>query len=201
MKISRDSSSLERATMDDDGEAKERSDARWSNPWKEMREVGDGADARAKERADGARSLEEARRDASEARARVSKTPEPAMRGDAEVDDARRLGFASRDAPARRTPRVRSASDTDGRRHGSEEVFNILSALGSINLAAETSDFDTSDTETGRVMSIREARAFEPKIYENPGSERREFATNNKENGQLAGSLGSSSTVLTKRCD
>ena len=63
MKISRDSSSsLERATIDDDGEAKERSD--------------------------GARSLEEVRRDASEARARVSKTPEPAMRGDAEVDDA-----------------------------------------------------------------------------------------------------------------
>ena len=176
MKISRDSSSsLERATMDDDGEAKERSD--------------------------GARSLEEVRRDASEARARVSKTPEPAMRGDAEVDDAPRLGFASRDAPARRTPRVRSASDADGRRHGSEEVFNILSALGSINLAEETSDFDPPDTETDRVMSIREARAFEPKIYENPGSERREFATNNKENGQLAGSLGSSSTVWTKRCD
>ena len=177
MKISRgdSSSSLERATMDDDGEAKERSD--------------------------GARSLEEVRRDASGARARVSKTPEPAMRGDAEADDARRLGFASRDAPARRTPRVRSASDADGRRHGSEEVFNILSALGSIHLAEETSSFDTSDTETGRVMSICEARAFEPKVYENPGSERREFATNNKENGQLAGSLGSSSTVWTKRRD
>ena len=53
-------------------------------------------DGEAKERSDGARSLEEVRRDASEARARVSEDARTGDAGRREVNDAPRLGFASR---------------------------------------------------------------------------------------------------------
>lgn len=204
-KISR-GESLERV-LDGDGEAETRSDAPWSNAWMETIgpfEMAGGADARAEGRAGDAMSLEEARRDASEARARFSKTPEPAVRRDGRPsDEARRGRVGSRDAASRRTPNARSMSDADERRHGSEEVFSILSALGSMNLAKETSSFDLSDAKTDVanecVTCMHEKSAFDSRICENSGTERLEFVTNNKENGQLAGSLGSTSTVWTRQ--
>lgn len=207
-KISReDSDSLERAMDGDGDEAETRSDAPWSNAWMETTrafEVAGGADARAEGRAGDATSLEEARRHASEARARFSKTPEPAVRRDGRPsNEARRGRVGSRDAASRRTPNARSMSDADERRHGSEEVFSILSALGSINLAKETSSFDLSDAKTDVtnecVTCMHEKSAFDSRICENSGTERLEFVTNNKENGQLAGSLGSTSTVWTRQ--
>ena len=204
-KISR-GDSLERV-LDGDGEAETRSDARWSNAWMETTrglEMADGADARAEGRAGDATSLEEARRDASEARARFAKTPEPEVRRDGRPSDEARRGRAgSRDAASRRTPNARSMSDVDERRHGSEEVFSILSALGSINLAKETSSFDSSDVKTDvaneYVTFMHEKSAFESRICENSGTERLGFVTNNKENGQMAGSLGSTFTVWTNQ--
>lgn len=206
-KISR-GDSLERG-LDGDGhhEAEMRSDAPWSNGWMETTrafEVAGGADARAEGRAGDATSLEEARRDVSEARARFSKTPEPASRRDGRPsDEARRGRVGLRDAASRRTPNARSMSDADERRHGSEEVFTILSALGSINLAQETSSADPSDAKTDVanecVTFVHEKSAFESRICENFGTERLEFVPYNKENGQLAGSLGSTTTVWTRQ--
>jgi hypothetical protein len=189
--------------MDGDGETETRSDARWSNAWMETtreHEVAGGADARAEGLAGDATSLEEAIRDASEARARLSKTPEPAVWRDGRPSDEARQGRVGlRDAVSRRTPNARSMSDADERRHGSEEVFSILSALGSINLAKETSSSDPynakTDVTNNHMTFIHEKSAFESRICKNSGTERLEIATNNKENGQLAGSLGSTSTV------